>query len=439
VGQNRSRRLSGDASSDGQRDSFQRDRDRILYSSAFRRLAGVTQVVAPEEGHIFHNRLTHTLKVAQIGRRMAEMFLENSPDLARRYQIDPDVVEAACMAHDLGHPPYGHIAEEELDSLMAEKECGDGYEGNAQSFRIVTKLLPRDEDTPGLDLTTATLNAILKYPWLRDEHHAKKSKKWGAYQSESAEFKAVREFDAPDIPTPEAQLMTWADDIAYAVHDTEDFFRAGLIPLDRLAFPDNDESQRFLRSAGERLKHREGNIDTDALADALASLGVLFPVSPYLGNREDRFRITHQSSGLIRSYVQSTKLRPEPDAKGNVLDINPGLLIEVKLLQEMTWEYVIFNPSLACQQHGQRTIIRSLFEVYSEAVDTKKPKWHLLPPMFRSDIVGLKEKYDGKIPHEMRYRVVADIVASMTDIEAHRMFQKITGISRGSLLDPLMA
>ena len=163
---------------DDQRSRSQRDRDRLLYSAAFRRLAGVTQVASPAEADIFHNRLTHTLKVAQVGRRLAEKLLKEQPDEADALGgIDPEVVEAAGLAHDLGHPPFGHIAEETLENCLQKRKVGGGYEGNAQSFRIVTKLAARFEEEDGLDLTRATLSAILKYPWIRDKDDEKKKKK----------------------------------------------------------------------------------------------------------------------------------------------------------------------------------------------------------------------------------------------------------------------
>src|SRR6478609_9031210 len=114
----------------------QRDRDRVLYSSSFRRLAEVTQVVAANSGYVFHNRLTHSLQVAQVGRRIAEKLNLLQPET--KEFVDPDVVEAACLAHDLGHPPFGHIAEQKLNELAGADI--DGFEGNAQSFRIVTRL-----------------------------------------------------------------------------------------------------------------------------------------------------------------------------------------------------------------------------------------------------------------------------------------------------------
>jgi dGTPase len=147
----------------------QRDRDRVLYSSAFRRLAEVTQVVAANSGYIFHNRLTHSLQVAQVGRRLSEKLvqLQNELGMFPPDGIDPDVVEAACLAHDLGHPPFGHVIEEQLNELG--KDVG-GFEGNAQSFRIVTKLAFHSPKYSGLDLTRATLAALLKYPWARGEN-----------------------------------------------------------------------------------------------------------------------------------------------------------------------------------------------------------------------------------------------------------------------------
>src|SRR5437868_17514 len=171
----REERPSNSPPAPDQRTPFQLDRDRLLYSAAFRRLAGVTQVVSPAEGDVFHSRLTHTLKVAQIARRLAEMFVErdraNGTKRAAAWGgIDPDVVEAAALAHDLGHPPFGHLAEKELNRLVSaelcqaagkdpEREPCEGYEGNAQSFRIITALAVRRGPDPGLELIRAGLKS----------------------------------------------------------------------------------------------------------------------------------------------------------------------------------------------------------------------------------------------------------------------------------------
>jgi dGTPase len=161
--------------------------------------------------------------------------------------IDPNVVEAACLAHDLGHPPFGHIAENELQSCIKPYRL-DSFEGNAQSFRIVTKLAVRSFGEKGLNLTRATLRAILKYPWMfEDASKLPKSRdKWGAYSTEGQQLQHALNGRSSSQPNTEARLMDWADDVTYAVHDVEDFYRAGLIPLDRLA-TSRDERRRFLK------------------------------------------------------------------------------------------------------------------------------------------------------------------------------------------------
>lgn len=211
-----------------QRTAFQRDRDRILYSSALRRLAGVTQVVGVAHGHVFHNRLTHSLKVAQVGRRLSEKLLREAAGRwpSKPAALDPEVVEAACFAHDLGHPPFGHTGEVALDSCLKAAGCPEGYEGNAQSFRIITRLATRRQDESGLNLTRATLNAVLKYPWLH-KPKGKQSRKFGAYRSEKKLFSFARKLTTGSEQSVEASVMDWSDDITYSVHDLEDFYRAG--------------------------------------------------------------------------------------------------------------------------------------------------------------------------------------------------------------------
>ena len=152
-------RLHSPSLDDDQRTSFQRDRDRILYSSAFRRLEGVTQVASVSEGYIFHNRLTHSLKVSQIARRLAEHLLDEGAD---EEVLSPDVAEAAALAHDLGHPPFGHVGETELHDLLDSQGHSEGFEGNPQSFRVVTRLAVRFKEWDGLNLTRATLAAVIK-------------------------------------------------------------------------------------------------------------------------------------------------------------------------------------------------------------------------------------------------------------------------------------
>jgi dGTPase len=460
-------RMSGGAAKRDQRTPAQLDRDRILYSTEFRRLAGVTQVVSPGEGEIFHSRLTHTLKVAQVARRLAEMFLakdkENNPKLARRWRgIDPDVVESAALAHDLGHPPFGHLAEHELSRLVAEEVVREkynltssaqlsdaakadlpkteGYEGNAQSFRIITTLAVRRPDSPsGLDLTRATLNATLKYPRLFSEDNPK----YGVYSSaeDVAAFQFAREIKTPtgDLPCIEAQIMDWADDIAYSVHDVEDFYRAGRIPLDRLRSNPRERTY-FREKAIKRRKdaNRPFPIPYEEIAKTLDNfLDFYIDIEgPYDGSRSRRQRLYNCTSNLIHTFLSGTSLRDPENAGGKALERSEIILTLVDLLKELIWCYVIYNPSLAGHQHGQRQVVRTLFQVLNEAC--MDGRFFLFPAAFKDWGEELRDKHNGNIPAAPRARLVADAISSMTDQQALRLYQRLTASSQGSVLDPIV-
>jgi len=430
---------------DDQRGPTQRDRDRILYCSHFRRLAGVTQVVAANEGHVFHSRLTHSLEVAQIARRLAEFLREGQPKLAWFHDgIDPDAVEAAGLAHDLGHPPFGHVAEQELDRLIQEDHhLFDGYEGNAQSFRIVTKLAVRKSEYLGLNLTRVTLNGILKYPWYRGLHGKAKSK-WGAYGTETDDFEFARGITDDDntgeseTRSIEAEIMTWADDIAYAVHDTEDFYRAGLIPLERLAGKDTEEARKFKKSVfrrwadeGRELEEGEEALcaeEFDAFCDRLSIR------EPYHGTRSQRLELRVWTAASIGGAIRETAIQEDATKP---LKIPWELQCRMNMVKQLTWHYVIQNPSLASQQHGYRRIVQTLFAVFMDAANSASPAWTILPPRYEEEMQQLAEKHGNAIPTELRIRTVADAISGMTDMEALRLYQRLTGVLPGSVRDPL--
>ncbi|MGD0520215.1 MAG: dGTP triphosphohydrolase [Terracidiphilus sp.] len=424
------------------RDNFQRDRDIILYSSALQRLSTTTQVVSGEFSHVFHNRLTHTLQVAQVGRRLAEKLKIKQPELAAMHAVNEDVVESACLAHDLGHPPFGHLAEEVLNRLAGDE--AQGFEGNAQSFRIVTELAFRDDKYGGLNLTNRTLRAILKYPWTYRGRPEKKRNKWGSYDSELTSFQlAVGESGTGPFPcSAEAELMDWADDLTYAIHDAEDFYRAGLIPLHLLlpkgtregGEPDfTAEGQRFLDYVVANKTKLEGieNIsDSDIRAIFADLLFAYFKLSgPYEGTREDRTRLRTFTSQLVGRYINGLSLM-EPSGDGRVVHIVDDYQRQITLLKQLTRYYVIDSPGLAAQQHANRQIIRYLFNAFLQ--ETKKSPSRLLPPYYRERLQKV-----GGTPSAVR-RVVVDLIAGMTEAQALMTYQRLNGIVHGSALDKLV-
>ncbi len=427
-----------------QRDPCQRDRDRILYCSAFKRLSGVTQVIAPNEGHIFHNRLTHSLEVAQIARRLAEKLAVKQKRLAAWHDgIDEDAVEAAALAHDLGHPPFGHIAEVELDRIIREEaKEPDGYEGNAQSFRVVTKLAVRSDEFRGLNLTRVTLNAILKYPWYR-ALHGKHFRKWGVYVREKRDFEFAREIylAGSEQRSIEAAIMTKADDIAYSIHDTEDFYRAGFIPLERLSNRTDGERDKFLTAVKKRWTDSgtksEELKDWDKYANAFHEFCDWLPVSePYVGTRPQRLALRGFTSSRIGRYINSVQLQEDTDEPLTVTDAI--IDYELTMLQELTWHYVINNPSLASQQYGQRKVICELMSVYMDAANRASPEWKVFPHRYQQELIDLAKAWGNDIPHDLRVRTAADTVASMTDLEALRVYQRFSGVLPGSVLEPII-
>ena len=203
------------------RTEFARDRARIIHSFALRRLAAKTQVAVPWATDFPRTRLSHSLECAQVGR-----------ELGAALGADPDLMEGACLAHDIGHPPFGHNGEEVLNQLA--QTCG-GFEGNAQSIRLLIRLeaktvLP-DGKSIGLNLTRASLDAATKYPWSRVDD----AKKFGVYEDDLEIFNWYRQGAKSGEISMEAQIMDWSDDVAYSVHDLEDSLVSGQVKLDQLS------------------------------------------------------------------------------------------------------------------------------------------------------------------------------------------------------------
>jgi dGTPase len=415
-----------------QRSPGRRDRDRILYSSAFRRLAGITQVISASDRFPAHNRLTHTLEVAQIGRSLAEKLIREIGDAELINLVDPDVVEAACLAHELGHPPFGHVAEEELDRLVTtERGFSQGFEGNAQSFRVVTKLAVRRSDPIGLNLTRATLNAILKYPWLRDTPGIASHKKWGAYDSERPEFEFAHvraEHRNGATRCLEAEIMDWADDVAYAVHDVEDFYRAGIVPLDRLA-QSPEVRLAFVEAAIERDDKLKGYDPNDLSRIFNRIVGHSPFIGPYDGSRQSRATLKTFSSSLIDRYIRATSLEFD-STNAATLQLHPVREMEVSILKGLTWHYVIESRALITQRYGQKHLVNSLFLTLCDAASSEKDR-RIFPEFFR-------EQLEPSPDDDLITRTVADLISSMTESQVIDMHHRLTGISLGAALDPIV-
>lgn len=441
----------------------QSDRDRILYSAAFQRLAYVTQVTAPEAGHVFHNRLTHSLKVAQVGRRNAERLraLAAAGHITGAAgtlveSIDPDCVEAACLAHDLGHPPFGHIAEYVLHKrAKAHMPHKDGFEGNAQSFRIITRLGQRASGGGGLDLTRQTLNGALKYPWRHWESdpQQKRERQWGYYVSDYDPYKFAREFDetVEGGPVPEenhlalpqksieAHIMDWADDLTYAVHDVDDFFRAGLIPLNRLikvGDAEDDELKR-LRDLLQATKAVDPKAfaewDVEELLDTIRTVAEgNAPPGAFRHTRDLRRDMRAFGSDLITRYLSEFEVHDDPGSGTIRLKIAEDAEREVAALKMLVRVYAIQRPGLALVQAGEQRMIEELFTFYYERSEHEPLDGgdrRVFPP-------GVREVLDNT-PNEAsaRARIVTDFIAGMTESVAAELHRRITGMQTATTLD----
>jgi dGTPase len=435
------------------RSPAQHDRDRIVYCSAFRRLAYVTQVTAPEAGHAFHSRLSHSYKVAQVGRRNAERLRAIAGDGGITgaagetvLSIDPDAVEAACLAHDLGHPPFGHIAEAALTEQAQEFITGDGvFEGNAQSFRIVTRLAQRANGS-GLNLTRQTLDGILKYPWKHWNQDPLspdvRERKWGYYLDDVDAYEFARRYrgskdDKQSRPAPsiEALIMEWADDLTYAVHDVDDFVRAELIPLHRLASSTDDESKRFIELMEEAQAADYAawpKYTAEELAETVATIASSGhgPSGRYHHTQDHRREMRKFGSALITRYVGAFRVEDRPDTNEVRVTVDPQIVREVEALKMLVRVYVIRRPGLAVVQHGQQRLIRELFAAYHSASAAGPSGDRRIFP------AGAKRTLDdGEDDQAERARVIVDLIAGLTERNAVELHRRLTGRSTAVTLD----
>lgn len=463
------------------RTPFERDLDRIKYTRAFRRLKDVTQVARSGESYLYHDRLSHSLKVGQVGRRLAELALRRrkeghvddeeitthgTPDAPLGDRLFPSAVEAACLAHDIGHPPFGHIAEDLLNNLLERVTDGAiGYEGNAQSFRIVTRLgdgnqSPSDSDIKGtgLGLTRATLNGMLKYPWGPNDSRAGEKGKWGYYTTEQPAFNFARKTTKEGRERSlTAEIMDYADDLTYAIHDVTDFYKSGLIPLDQLL----REAREDYSGPTPAINEFEGHVNRQSRELQYTSVEQFFRMlgnrvgqytahsdqlfSPFGGTPTERQTVDSLTSVLIGRYI-GANARADPElariewgANGYRLHISPDAEEQVWLLRELTDYYVIEDSSLMAQQRGQKKVIENLFEELLAEADTTKPRQSAIPEPYRSWLNPDCERV-GNFPNRKtrRARVVADMITTMTEPQAVELHERLLGYTPGTLQNKII-
>ncbi|MDT4978850.1 MAG: dGTPase [Pseudonocardiales bacterium] len=385
---------AGAALSAASRGEFQRDRARVLHSYAFRRLADKTQVVVPGEDDFPRTRLTHSLEVAQIGR-----------EIGAALGCDPDVVDAAGLAHDIGHPPFGHNGEDALDSVSAG--CG-GFEGNAQTLRILTRLEAKvtwpSGEPAGLNLTRAVLDAACKYPWPRREG----TRKFGVYDADLAAFEWLRAGAPEGRRCLEAQVMDWADDVAYSVHDVEDGVHAGLI---RLAHVDSAAREALCTVAATLYSTHSADRLAPVL-DELLDLPTLRDLADYDGSYLAQTAAKRATSELTGRFagaaVQATRAAAGEGPLARYaadLVVPAPIMAECALLKAVAAHYVMHRPGSVTRQTGQRALLVELVEAIGAGAPDTLDR-------------GLAPAWELAENGAERLRVVIDQVAQLTDSSA---------------------
>jgi dGTPase len=373
----------------GGRTEFARDRARIIHSFALRRLAAKTQVAVPWATDFPRTRLSHSLECAQVGR-----------ELGAALGADPDLMEGACLAHDIGHPPFGHNGEEALNQIA--DSCG-GFEGNAQSLRLLIRLeaktvLP-DGKSIGLNLTRASLDAATKYPWSR----VKDAKKFGVYEDDLEIFNWYRTGIESGKTSMEAQIMDWSDDVAYSVHDLEDSLVSGQIKLDQLS---NDLPKLFTVAKQMYL----ADITEAEMQIALSSLQKLSCWPRYYdGTHRSLARLKDLASQLIGRFAQAAEVATqEKYGDGDLTRYSANLVVpraqrvEVALLKSMAGHYVINADDSQIRYAEQQKLLTELVEAILESAPAT------LEGFFLQD-------WQQAQSDQQRLRVVIDQVASLTD------------------------
>ena len=401
--------LVEDGSGRSARTEFARDRARVTHSSALRRLGAKTQVLQPATNDFARTRLTHSLEVAQVGREMAVEF-----------GIDPDIVDTACLAHDLGHPPFGHNGEKGLNEWA--KDFG-GFEGNAQTLRLLTrieqKVYSKEGVAFGLNLTRASLDASCKYPWTREfavqDSGADRSIKFGVYEDDVPVFEWLRIGAKDRVKCFEAQIMDFSDDVAYSVHDFEDAVVEGFIKLEELK-----GSSQEAAIVKEIERWNGGNISTDNLAAALDRLQEnQYWLQSYSGTPREAGQLKNLTSSVIGSFVSRTT---EATFQANADSLFARYAGDVVVPIEVEAEIAIFKGLASYflmsldervgYYEDQRTLLKELADVLLASNGEYLDGYS-------------KEAWSNAKNDTEKHRVIVDQIAVLTDAAASKMHEAL--------------
>ena len=421
------------------RSGVAKDRDRIVHSGALRRLQRKSQIVGAQTSDFFRTRLTHTLECAQIGRAIARRVEKSDwAEVVIEFPHLEDLVEAACLAHDLGHPPFGHNGEKALQSEM-RVHANSLFEGNAQSFRIVTHLEPKifgetangTDRWVGLNLSRTTLCAICKYPRVETPEMLDlkgKDRKFCIYcdPSDQEYFAWLWEGKPEEARrTLATEILDVADDIAYAVHDFEDGVWAGMIPLYELMASEESaltllgkkllggDEPRFTKQ--EEVEEAVIRLLSPLRAEAEDLKGLTtarhWAERPFDRSRDSRANLKNYCSHLIGRFIDDVT------ADGRYSEPSDDVRKELDVLTAIAWVWMIERSDLATRRFAQRRLVHDLFDGYwsNPEMLPHQDEWRAIHDEAR--------KNDSQWP--AKARIICDHIAAMTDLYAYNVHKEM--------------
>ena len=459
------------SSSNSYRSHFRKDYSRLVHSPAFRRLQGKTQLFPSMENDFFRNRLTHSLEVAQIAKSIAlKINKKNSKKTTSKIELDTDLVEFAALAHDLGHPPFGHQGEEALDKLMLDF---GGFEGNAQTLRLLTKIEKKiyNSNEPsldcrryGLNLTSRAIASVLKYdniiPVSTDmrEDYAKKEGSEiepvkGYYLSEEHFVKQIKGnvlngyiIKEGEFKTIECHIMDTADDIAYSTYDLEDTLKAKFCHPFDIVFPNSQLLNKIAKLVGDKLGEK---ITVELVANTLYELfiGQFPPIKKWdssVGSLQDFFRFSYAlayqnsiklssdgylrtefTSNLVNCFIEGIEVIPNKKCLAlSEVKLNSDTRLKVEVLKRFNYEVNIMSPRLKIAAYRGKEIIEKIFKTLTE-----DKGYLLMPDDFRSLYEDSKSIMD-------KNRVVTDFIAGMTDAYCIEFYARLTSEDPETIFKP---